>query len=369
MVAHSKIGASGMYRWSKCPGSVHLKGVESTTSEPAVIGTVAHSIAEKCLRNVTRNPVDFLGKVHKVDGFKVKVDQPMVEAVQLYVDLVRDEVGTSGELMIEQRFHLESLHENLFGTADAVVYHKDTKTLTVYDYKNGFVPVPVVGNPQLMYYAVGASFSKREIDHIRLVVVQPNAFGTQIKECTLDAMDLFDWMDDLVQYARATDDPDAPRIPGEHCDYCPGKFSCPELLFTIKRLVTGDIAMYDPDKLREAYEMVPVVEKWLKDVKATVLSHAQKGACIPGYKLVQSTGRRAWIKDEELIVERLREKGLDDKDIIRESLKTLTDIEKLIGKKDPVIEELTKSSVSFKVVKESEPGEPVPAVITPDAYK
>ena len=48
--AHSKIGASSMYRWSKCPGSVRLcEGIKSVSSVYADEGTRAHELAASLL--------------------------------------------------------------------------------------------------------------------------------------------------------------------------------------------------------------------------------------------------------------------------------------------------------------------------------
>ena len=54
---HSKIGASSMYRWSKCPGSVRLcEGIVAPQSKYAEEGTKAHEIAASWLNHYPQRP-------------------------------------------------------------------------------------------------------------------------------------------------------------------------------------------------------------------------------------------------------------------------------------------------------------------------
>ena len=142
MTAHSKLGASGMYRWARCPGSVALVeklALPIFTSSYAAEGSDAHALAALCLTK-NHNPGFYIGKTISPEGRKFTVTEEMAEAVQVYVDAVDAVIpDTSGgyEVQIEKRFDLSAVHPGCFGTADAVVWHAFSKTLYVFDYKHG----------------------------------------------------------------------------------------------------------------------------------------------------------------------------------------------------------------------------------------
>src|SRR5690242_1931335 len=86
---HSSIGASSMYRWSVCPGSVNLsQGIHAPSSRYAAEGTCAHSLADVCL-STTMDADVYLGAKRTADGHDFVVDDEMVDGVQLYLDTVR----------------------------------------------------------------------------------------------------------------------------------------------------------------------------------------------------------------------------------------------------------------------------------------
>src|ERR1017187_3876149 len=179
MTAHSKLGASSMYRWSQCSGSVALiekltksGGVKLRSSSYAMEGSAAHALAEYCLRTKIdakkrRNWVAW----HDTKSWRIiqtqtlegrqgdafTVDDEMVDGVQVYLDYVRGLVGPKDTLVVEQRFDLSEVHPGCFGTADATVWKPAEALLIAPDFKYGAgIPVKVEGNPQLQYYALGA---------------------------------------------------------------------------------------------------------------------------------------------------------------------------------------------------------------------
>lgn len=214
--AHSKIGASSMSRWSKCPGSVRMcEGVENISSKYAEEGTRAHELAANILSRV---PV-------------VVEDPEMFRAVAVYLEYIWG-ASKKADLYVEHRFDLSTLHKGLFGTADAVIYREDSKHLIVADYKHGAgVAVEVESNPQLLYYGLGALLTLGiAAETVELVVVQPrrpHKLGP-VRTWTIPSIDLLDFSADLISYARATESPAAALVPGSHCRFCPAKSSCSE---------------------------------------------------------------------------------------------------------------------------------------------
>lgn len=211
MSAHSPIGASGMYRWSKCPGSVKLcKDLPNTPSTFAQEGIKAHEIAAAIL---------------ETGIWPTDEDPEMLAAIKVYIDTIKqDHVGPT-DLLVEHKFDLSVLHPGLFGTADCVIYYPNHKLLRVYDYKHGKgVPVEVENNPQLLYYGLGALISKKyRARTIELIVVQPRCDHKDgvVRRWQLPAINLIDFAADLKSFAVATEQPDAPLLSGSHCKFCP----------------------------------------------------------------------------------------------------------------------------------------------------
>ncbi len=212
MSTHSKIGASGMYRWAKCPGSVKLcDGVEQRPSVYAEEGTHAHEIAAAILT----------GDVWTNEN----IPQEMLDAIEVYTKVIRQDHTGPCEILVEHKFDLSILHPGLFGTADCVIFYPNKKLLRVYDYKHGKgMAVEVANNPQLLYYALGALLSKRyRATTIELIVVQPRCPHKDgpVRRWSIPAFDLINFAADLKEAAMATEKENAPLVAGEHCKFCP----------------------------------------------------------------------------------------------------------------------------------------------------
>jgi hypothetical protein len=229
--AHSKLGPSSMYRWEACPGSVRQSaGIKSISSAAADEGTLVHDLAARALSGE--------------DPMTICESMPHLDAVQLWVDTVMGDYTARKRfdntkpdhlehLYVEQRFHLEALHPQFFGTSDAVVWEEVDRLLRVYDLKYGKTIVDVKDNTQLLYYALGASlvhnFPVREVE---CIIVQPRGKtkSRRVSRWRFSALDLMEFEDRLLRAARATEDPFAPLVPGSHCYFCPATFSCPAQL-------------------------------------------------------------------------------------------------------------------------------------------
>ena len=317
-MTHSKIGASSMYRWAVCPGSVRMsEGIELTPSAYAEEGTEAHEYAAKILRY----EVVF---IHDIE---------MREAVRTYVDFVQ---SLSGIRLIEHKFDLSAIHPGCYGTADAVVYDKDTHKLWVIDFKYGAgIYVGVENNPQLRYYALGAMLTCGfEVETVEMVIVQPRYTGTNpIRSEKVASIDLLDFSADLKEYAVATEQPNAPLVAGEHCRFCPAAPTCPELQSKAQAIAKVEFKAslpYDPAKLKLALDSREIVKAWLKAIDEFAYSEAEAGLCAPGYKLVDKRPTRKW-KSEGDVIEYLQDLGV--KGIYApQELKSPAQMEKIVDK-------------------------------------
>lgn len=341
MTAHSKIGASSADRWFRCPGSVRLsEGLPNYTSEYAAEGTAAHTLAEQCYTSGMK-PETFIGKKIHVDRFEIEVTQEMCDAVHVYLDAIAAVKLQGGDARAEVRFHLASVHPDLFGTGDFVHFSPRTKTLTVLDYKHGAgKPVEVKNNSQLKYYALGALLElKVGADKVTYGIIQPRCPHPDgpVRTETIDALDLLEFADDLVKAAKATEDPKAALVAGDHCRWCPAAAICPKR----KEIATMAAASafkpappYDVALLAKTLAEIDGIEAWCKSVREFAYSEAERGESIPGFKLVAKRATRKWL---DAIAARtwLLAKGCDKLEIeTTPELKTPAMIEKILGKED-----------------------------------
>lgn len=362
-LAHAKLGASSMHRWSKCPGSIRQsEGMPNTSSKYAEEGTLAHEIASAMLLNSTYKPPKDL-------------PEDMLPAIQVYIQAIED-VRYSGSgnstLLVEHRFHLKALRDDLFGTADAVVWSPATRVLHVLDYKHGAGHVvEVENNVQLLYYALGAVLTLNyKPKTIRIHVVQPRCPHPMgpVRSWELPVVDLLEFEGALLHYAEQTEKPDAPLVSGDHCDFCPALPTCPAVksvaLATVDT-VFPDLDAYSPDELAANLEKVDLIEQWCKALRGFAYSEAERGKHIPGYKLVEKRGSRKWSDDEEKTIRTIVKRAKLNPDLFFTEPKLLSpaQVEKVLKEHDlkpKLIEDLTVLvSSGSKLVKDSAAGDPI----------
>lgn len=326
--AHSRIGASSMHRWAKCPGSVKLSaGIPSTTSVYAAEGTKAHDIASQFLLDtITPNTV-------------ADMSDEMANAIATYIEVVMRSKNSEirNELLVETKFDLSSIHPGLFGTADAIVYHPKKKLLEVFDFKYGAgIQVDVEENEQLMYYGLGALIQTGyPAETIELVISQPRV-SLEEKRWSFDAIDILDFAADLKAAAEATEKENAPLVPGDHCRFCPAApTKCPKLRELSIQTAQTEFAptlSYDPRKLSEALQKIETIKSWIKATEDFAETEALQGRIPPGFKLVEKRANRSWT-NEQAVVE-IAKKLKMEQDVWEEpSIKSVAAMEKFTGKK------------------------------------
>lgn len=324
---HAKLAPSAAHRWMNCPSSIALsKGIPDTETPAAAEGTFAHDIAAICLER----GVDAIKLEGRSDGVH-HVDADMAENIQVYLDAVRavglifgvDVIRT----LVEQRVRLAGLFDQIHGTADAIVFSDRGRRMDVFDLKFGSgVYVDVAGNPQLKIYGLGALLTYPKIaercDVVGLHVVQPrHRVGPAWRHVELDATELVLWGCELQVAAQraAQAGPGDNLAAGAWCKFCPAKTRCPALrdhatqtAADVFEDVTEDLtpARTPPDakaltpaKLGEILRAFPLVEDWMKAVRAEAYERANSGQIVPGFKLVQKTGHRKWRNDDAAAAE------------------------------------------------------------------
>lgn len=305
LIAHSELGASNAARWMACPASpAACRGMPSTAGADAALGTAAHALGERCLIDGS-NACDHIGSTF--EGHVVDAD--MAADVQVYLDVVREYLrqNPKARLSVEERVDLSWIHPAMFGTADALIVEPWGECIVI-DYKNGTRPVEVADNPQLAYYGLGAYFD-RDVRRITCVVVQPRAIHPDgpVRSVTYSHEQMGEWADRFRAAAAATERPDAPRVPGDHCGYCPASATCPELHRHAVTVAQAEFAAVlkppppttlTPAQLALVLDHADTIETWITAVRRHALALAEGGHPVPGYKLVEGRrGGRKWVND------------------------------------------------------------------------
>lgn len=345
-IAHASFGASNSKRRMACPGSMNAEAPFPDTSSPyAELGTAAHELGEYCIENNIADAHTLIGK-----EFNAKiVDDNMATAVNVYIDYVK---GIEAEeapalLRLEQRFSLENLDPPMpmFGTSDCTIYGKESGNLWVIDYKHGQgVAVDAEDNPQLKYYALGAILKigdRAPITSVNVAIVQPRAAHPEgpIRLAHYTRDEILDFGTDLIDAAHAAVKPDAPRFAGDHCKFCKAAGVCPELrggALAVAQDEFGVIRSIDdltPDEVSDYLTKIPLIEEWVSSIRRHATNLLESGRNVPGYKMVEKRATRRWKNDDE-VAAWAAEEGLDDDDIFEKKLKSPSQMEKVVGKKN-----------------------------------
>lgn len=341
---HSKYGASGSYRWLKCPGSVILLDyfkVKNLPNKSAMLGTAAHQLADDCLKN-KKDPFTYLGKpleITKENGetHTYIIDEDMAKSVKVYYDYVKSRVGV---IHTEQKISLEDIDSEMFGTTDAAISHTFLETLEIVDFKNGMIAVEPEENTQLMYYALGVirKLNIKHLSSLKLTIIQPRAEGKSIKTWNTDIDRLNEFAKTLKEGVVACKS-EAPELHvGSWCQYCEAKIICPEFNNKIKKMTKiqttengiiklPDIESLTTDDISKILDMSATIESFVKEVKAHALSLAEQGNKIPNQKLVKARANRV-IKNEKDAIQHFKNLGHDKEIFSKPKLLSPSQLEK-----------------------------------------
>ncbi len=340
MSQHAKLSASGSDRWTKCPASGYMVNEDEDPrgSVYAAEGTAAHFLCEQCLTRLDARPGDFLGQTivvyvdeeghtqsrfsttatHDADlldewGFEVTPE--MVDAANLFIQATEDALLTlnpDGVTYVEKK--TSPGHPDLGGTLDWGYVSGNRAAIIDLKYGRGIV-IDVLDNTQQMIYALGLIALHPEIEFIDTYIVQPRAphGDGPIRLCSYTAEALVNFYDWLLVCVEAADDPDAERVAGGHCRFCPELAICPATLELAQAAAAVEFAEDHEGEgaiIAEALALSPIVEAWVKAVRKIALAMLMDEAEVPGYKLVNGRGSRSWTADEATVIKAGRMAGL-----------------------------------------------------------
>lgn len=368
---HARWSASSTARNTNCAGALALSqnapgGKESIHS---AMGTAVHQVSERCLRE-GRAAIEFLDTIEKTKEHEIPMTEELCNSAQMYVDYVNERVAEGGKLQLEQYFSLVSLGTpfNAGGTGDAVIYFAQERLLEIVDLKNGMSTVDVNENGQLRTYGLGAVLANPDLDveRVKVTIVQPRAphrdGRIRSEEFTIgELVEWTSWLLGKMRTAKQAEDAlpaaEANSVlfdewvetylkPGSWCYFCPNSGPCPAQ----RRLVMDKVKMFlddpepvarnrpsemSPEALADTLDLLPVIEQWVKDVRAHAHRQAEEGTDIPRYQLADKIGNRKWsIEDEhELAQAVMKATGLQiDQVLTTPSVRSPAQIEKLLPK-------------------------------------
>lgn len=369
---HAKKSPSASKRWMTCPGSIRLtdqldaKGlIKKSSNKYTAEGTVAHDIHEHCLLENT-DADKYLGMTLQAEGFKFKVNQNMVDAVQTSLDYIRQTIedleseGYTVHLEVEVWSDLSYLKIPGLdgGTSDVVLKVYDGENLVaiiVIDYKHGQgVAVEPENNTQALHYALGVYHSTGRpstLKEVQVTISQPRAHHSRgpIRSWNIDASELVEWeSEDLIPAAKACDEPNAPLVPSdEGCRFCPAAPHCTALYNK-----TQEVAMVDFAADTEL-AVFPDIETLTSEQKMLVMDHAtafrsfivaveeqirnevdQGSQEYEGrYKLVRKTTRRSLTEDATDPITSPLLDYMDEEEMFKQTPRTLGELETTLKNK------------------------------------
>ena len=367
MSTHANLSPSKRHRWALCPGSIReeAKYPDDTSGPAAIDGTHSHTLLEHCIDAGLIDPTTQVGEVMADDDGEFKVDADRAARVKTAIEYIRERsMGGMLKVISEERVDPKHLlgRDDLSGTVDCQIIGPDW--IELIDYKDGMGVVEAEGNMQLEQYAYGVLAGYKlpvngnyPISTIRMTIIQPKLALKGMKPITSHEVSVSDMLANLgtlVSQAAATDRPDAPLVPGDsQCKFCKAKGSCAALASNVMKevgimfpsIVTStdsDISISTADRdpftmddaqIRQIMEAAPLMRQLLEGVEKEALRRLEAGQSIPGLKLVNGRGSRAWALPEEQMAEKLVKMGIPKTAVYETKLVSPAKAEKLVWKK------------------------------------
>lgn len=324
---HSNVmGGSTAAQRINCPGSYKLEKAmpEKGSSEFAERGSMLHAAMELM---VVADPIedaelekfcdDLLGQTFGFDTDPINqelINTKIIPAWNAWNRVVKE--YELDDWFIEQKLSYGDVVPGAFGTADILAIDKQRR-LHILDWKFGDgVVVPAEGNMGLGFYAGAALYDTdeevqemfEEITGVVLHIVQPRAgYPDEDPLHTWETTE--EWVEDLVDMAakaiELANSEKPPVKPGSWCRWCSAKATCPA-----QKNLAADALSNTPDtmdgvELGKLMAMADQLKPWIAHVYELAQEELEKGAAIPGYKLVNKRASRVYT-DQEQVEKRLR---------------------------------------------------------------
>lgn len=331
---HAILSASSSHRWMSCTPSARLEQeFDDQESTAAAEGTAAHALAEhkirKALKLRSRKPVSKFD-CDEMDAYTDAYRDFVLERLEIARHECEDPL-----ILIEQKLDFSCWVPDGFGTGDCLIV--SDKRLQVIDFKYGQgVLVDAESNPQMMLYALGALRlfdALYDIEEISMSIFQPRR--DNVSTWTISVSDLQMWAEQVLKpVAEMAYKGEGDYIPGPWCQFCKAAVKCRAR--AEEKLALAKYEFAAPPLLTDA-EIEDILSKlddlthWANEIRAYAEDAAiNHGKAWSGFKVVESKTNRRYA-NEEAVAEAATAAGFHD--IFKKSLITITEMEKLMGKK------------------------------------
>jgi len=412
MSEHARLSPSNK-RWPYCPGSVREEAnYPNVAGDAAIDGTGSHLLLEICITEGSTQVNDSLikgdTKASKYDKLIIGanhedkptgwlVDTERCKRVQICLDYITrrkeelEKLFPGCEVIVESESKSNPggciNRDDWWGTCDItvrVLVDGLVVFIEVVDYKDGRGYVSEKWNNQLIAYLIGKLHGVNgdavpDID-MRMTIVQPKT-GTPIRYlCStnpdhgLNKASLLSKIIWLTECAKATDDPNAPLIPGKHCQWCKHNpkrdgtcTSSTEKSIEVIETMTTDIAVLNNDS-----GLLELMVKSVSDIKSITPENLAKiadsragfdavfhkvvteiqekiesGVEVPGYAMLPGNARKIWNESDDIIAKKLKAKRFKKDEIFPSKL-----ISPAAALKNPNLTEVQKKKLKSELISE-----------------
>lgn len=331
---HAILSASSSHRWLGCTPSARLEQeFADHETEAAAEGTAAHALCEhklrKALKMRSKKPVSKYD-CDEMDAYTDAYVQFVLEAISEAKQNCADPT-----VLIEQKLDFSCYVPDGFGTGDCLIV--EDKNLHIIDFKYGQgVLVDAEENPQMMLYALGALKlfdCLYDIETVSMSIFQPRR--ENVSTWTIAVSDLIDWAENtLIPKAELAFKGEGEYIPGAWCQFCKASVKCrarAEAKLELAKFEFAQPPLLSDEEIEEILGKLDDLTKWSNEIAAYAQEAAiNHGKVWTGFKLVESRTNRKYT-DEDAVIEAAKAAGYHD--IFKQSLITITEMEKLMGKK------------------------------------
>lgn len=333
MSKHAILSASGAHRWMNCTPSARLEQeFDDNSGEAAAEGTAAHALSEHKLRKALKmrskkpvSPYDSDEMDNYTDGYVEFVLEVIEQAKQICSDPL---------ILIEQRLDFSKYVPEGFGTGDCLIIADGTLHIIDFKYGQG-VLVSAEDNPQMKLYALGALDlfdGIYDIEMVSMTIYQPRR--ENVSTSTVSKENLYQWAEEVLKpKAELAFNGDGNYCPGEWCQFCRAAVKCRARAEAKMKLATFEFALpplLSDEEIADILSSIGDLTNWANEIIAyatdAAINHGKKW---PGFKVVEGRSNRKY-KDEEAVAEAAKNAGY--RDIYKQSLITITEMEKLMGK-------------------------------------